>query len=137
MTALLDTGFLLAVAFERDQNHVAAATAMRAMKPPRFVVEPVVIEVFFMAAARLSYDRAIRLFSLLQTPAFQIIPLIPSDRQRMVELMQQYHDAELDIADVAQVAVAERMAISRIYTFDRRDFALIQPQHIPYFELLP
>lgn len=90
-----------------------------------------------MATTRLSYDRAVNLFSLLQSPAFHIVALTPEDRHRMVQIMHQYQDAELDIADVAQVAVAERMDISRIYTFDRRDFSLIRPQHIPYFELLP
>jgi predicted nucleic acid-binding protein len=30
--ALLDTSFLLAAAFERDQNHLAAARAMREIK---------------------------------------------------------------------------------------------------------
>jgi len=134
---LLDTSFLLAAAFDQDQNHRAAADAMREMKTTRLVVEPVVVEVFFMVAARLSYDRAIRIFELLQTSAFQIISLTAQDRRRMIALMQHYRDAELDIADVAQVAVAERLNISHIYTFDRRDFSLIQPQHIPYFQLHP
>jgi predicted nucleic acid-binding protein len=62
MTVLFDTSFLLAVALERDQNHPLAARAMRDTKSTRLVVAPVVVEVFFMAAARLSYDRAIRLW---------------------------------------------------------------------------
>jgi len=44
---------------------------------------------------------------------------------------------ELDYADLAQVAVAERLGIKRIYTFDRRDFGIIRPIHTDYFELLP
>jgi predicted nucleic acid-binding protein len=137
MTVLFDTSFLLAVAFERDQNHFVAAAAMREIKTTRLVVEPVVVEVFFMMTARLSYDRAIRLFQLLQTPAFQIISLTFDDRQRMIELMQRYRDAQLDIADVAQIAVAERMGVSRIYTFDKRDFSLVTPRHISHFEIIP
>ncbi len=50
--------------------------------------------------------------------------------------MIRYHDAELDFADVAQVAIAERLNISRIYTFDCRDFGMIRPSHIPAFDLL-
>jgi len=96
-----------------------------------------VIELFFMVSARISYQRAIELFALIQTTAFQIVDLSEADRQRMHEIMQQYQDAELDIADVAQLALAARLGITRIYTFDRRDFSLFRPTHCDYLELLP
>lgn len=137
MIALLDTGFLFAAAFQQDQHHTKAATAMRHMKGRRLVVAPVVIESFFVAATRLSYDRAVRMFELLQTPAFEILDLTAGDMVRMREIMRQYRDAELDIADVAQMAVAERLNITRIYTFDRRDFGMVIPKHTSHFELLP
>lgn len=110
---------------------------MRALKSRRLVASPVEIEVFFVAAARVSYERAVQMFALLLTPAFQIITLTAEDHQRMVALMRQYGDAELDFADVAQIAIAERLNVSQIYTFDRRDFGLVRPRHIAYFELLP
>ncbi|MBN1563704.1 MAG: PIN domain-containing protein [Anaerolineae bacterium] len=131
MTALLDTSFLLAAAFERDQNHVVAATALRNLTSGRLVASPVEIELFFMVSARISYDRAMALF------AFEIIDLTINDRQRMHEIMKQYRDARLDIADVAQLTLAERLNITRIYTFDRRDFSLFRPTHCDYLELLP
>lgn len=137
MTALLDTSFLLAAAFERDQNHTVAASALQNMTSERLVASPVVIEVFFMVTARISYDRAVTLFELMQTSAFKIINLSMLDRQRMREIMRQYQDAELDIADVAQIALAERLDVSRIFTFDRRDFSIFHPRHCEYFELLP
>lgn len=55
----------------------------------------------------------------------------------MSSLMRQYQDAELDIADIAQVALAERLNITQIYTFDRRDFIIVRPRHTDYFDLLP
>ena len=109
MAILLDTSMLLATIFERDQNYAAAADAMREIRSTRLVVEPVVIEAFFLTAARISFQRAIRLFEFLQTPAFEIVPLTAADRQRMVEIMWQFQDAKLDIADVAQVAAAEHV----------------------------
>lgn len=135
--ALLDTSFLLAAAFERDQNHSAAASVMRELKSARLIAAPVVVEVFFMAAARISYDRAIRLIDLLQSSAFQIVNLTVEDRQRMLEIMRLYHDAELDFADTAQIAIAERLKITQIYTFDRRDFSMVRPKHVSHFETLP
>lgn len=137
MTVLLDTSFLLAAAFERDHNHSLAASALRNLTSGRLVSSPVVIELFFMISARISYERAVELFALMQTAAFQIVDLSKADRQRMHEIMQQYQDAELDIADVAQLVLAERLGITRIYTFDRRDFSIFRPTHCEYLELLP
>ena len=90
-----------------------------------------------MVAARISYGRAVETFALMQTPAFQIVDISPVDRARMSEIMRQYQDAELDIADMAQLALAERLNITRIYTFDRRDFSIFRPTHCDYLELLP
>jgi uncharacterized protein len=129
--------FLLAAAFERDQNHVVAAPALRNLTTGRLVAAPVVIELFFMVSARISYGRAVALFVLMQTSAFQIVDLSQRDRQRMIEIMQQYQNAALDIADVAQFALAERLGITQIYTFDRHDFSLFRPTHCDFFELLP
>jgi predicted nucleic acid-binding protein len=54
-----------------------------------------------------------------------------------MDVMRTYLDADLDLVDCCLTALAERMNIRHICTFDRRDFALIRPQHTDYFELLP
>ena len=90
-----------------------------------------------MVSARISYERAVELFALMQTAAFQIVDLSGTDRQRMHDIMRQYQDAELDIADVAQLVLAERLGITRIYMFDRRDLSIFRPTHCDYLELLP
>lgn len=46
-------------------------------------------------------------------------------------------DAELDFADAAVIALAERLDIEHVATFDRRDFSIIRPQHCQAFQLLP
>jgi hypothetical protein len=33
--------------------------------------------------------------------------------------------------------MAERLNITEICTFDRRDFSMIRPQHVAYFAILP
>ncbi len=35
------------------------------------------------------------------------------------------------------MVIAERLNITRIVTFDRRDFSVFRPSHCEYFELLP
>lgn len=51
--------------------------------------------------------------------------------------MQRYREAELDFVDCCLTAIAERRNVQSICTFDRRDFSMIRPQHVDFFELLP
>jgi len=48
-----------------------------------------------------------------------------------------YADAGFDFVDCCIMALAERLQITPIYTFDHRDFAIFRRQHCPYLELLP
>jgi predicted nucleic acid-binding protein len=68
-------------------------------------------------------------------PAF--VSLTVADFIRAVALMDKYHDAELDFVDCCLTALAERLGITGICTFDRRDFSIIRPVHTDHFELLP
>ena len=54
-----------------------------------------------------------------------------------MEVMRQYQDAELDFVDARLTAMAERLNITQIATFDRHDFSMIRPKHMAYLELLP
>ncbi len=51
--------------------------------------------------------------------------------------MTTYASADLDFVDCAIMALAERLNIRQILTFDHRDFSIVRPQHNAYFELLP
>lgn len=74
---------------------------------------------------------------MLQTAAFQIEQLTREDMQRMTEIMRQYSDARFDYTDTAIMAVAERLNITEVYTFDHRDFSVFRPLHSAALVLLP
>ena len=137
MDALTDTSFLLATVAPRDQYHAAAREAPNKMQDTRQIVAAVLPELFYMTMVRVSYDAAVALVRQITTSGIPMIPLVDADYRRMDEIMRQYRDAEFDFVDVAQMAVAERLNIRRIYTFDRRDFVQFRPRHADYLELLP
>ncbi len=56
---------------------------------------------------------------------------------RMQEILSQYESAKFDFTDVAIMAQAERLNVTRVATFDRRDFSIIRPTHCKFLELLP
>jgi predicted nucleic acid-binding protein len=67
----------------------------------------------------------------------RLLPLFDDDIERVTTLLDMYASSRLDFADAATVAIAERHGITKIATFDRRDFSIIQPRHTTFFELLP
>lgn len=80
---------------------------------------------------------ALRFGNLLVAQLPPLVPLTMPDFIRALDVMRTYVDADLDIVDCCLTALAERMNITRLCTFDRRDFSIIRPNHADYFELLP
>ncbi len=137
MAVLVDTSLLLALAFARDANHTAASRALPALRQENCVVAaPVLTELFYMTMVRISYPRAIQVFARTRA-AFEIQALTEPDMFRMQQIMEQYQDAAFDFTDAAIMALSERLHITRVYTFDHRDFSIFRPQHCDYLELLP
>jgi len=110
---------------------------MAAIVEKRVLAAPMLSELFYMVTTRLDYQRAVRLFETLQSVAFQIEPLTASDMARMAEIMNQYADNRFDYVDTALMALSERLNITEVYTFDRRDFSAFRPAHIAALRLLP
>jgi len=90
-----------------------------------------------MISSRVNYPAAARFFKTLQSVAFQIEPLTAADMARMSEIMVEYEDNAFDFVDISVMAVSERLVITDIYTFDRRDFTVFRPKHCPSLILFP
>jgi uncharacterized protein len=63
-------------------------------------------------------------------------PVEPSDRGRIVDLVDQYEDLPLGAVD-ASVAACERVGAAALATLDRRHFAVVRPRHRDSLTLLP
>lgn len=137
MAVLIDTSFLLAVTYEKDARHSAARQARQNLKDQQVIPLPVVQEVFQLIVARRSYLHALQVFNTIRSSSSIIERVTDTDMARMAEIMAQYADAELDFADAAIMAIAERLNITQIYTFDRRDFSMFRPKHSDSLQLLP
>src|SRR5437016_2162625 len=109
MTVLIDTNFLLATVFPKDQNFRKAREAIRDLNEIRIIAAPVLPEIFFMLTSRMNYSAAAHFFITLQTRAFQIEPLIAADMVRMSEIIATYEDNAFDFVDVSIMALSERL----------------------------
>mgnify|MGYP005837234975 CR=1 FL=1 len=137
MTIPLDTNLFIAYTFARDMNHQRARQFLDNLPNERcLVAAPVLPELFYLCARVSDYATAVRVFSTVRAN-FEIVPLLGVDMQRMEHIMTHYADSRFDFTDTAIMALAERLSVARIATFDRRDFAQYRPMHAAHLTLLP
>jgi uncharacterized protein len=138
MAILIDTNFLLAAIFPNDANHLKARNTIKLLDPTFSIVPaPVLQELFYMTTVRINFSEAINYLEQVQRTGFDIQSLIEEDRARMIEILRRYASASFDYTDAAIMALSERLNITQVYTFDRRDFSVFRPKHCDYLELLP
>jgi hypothetical protein len=77
------------------------------------------------------------LWEMLARGAVQLLPLDLTDVPRIRELMRKYSDRLMDLADAALVRVAEREDIRKIFTIDRRDFAIYRLHNRVSLTIIP
>ena len=112
-------------------------TALRREREAVIVPQPLLSEICHLVNSRLGPTVERSFLEGLLASDWAVEPLTDTDLARAVDLLQIYADADLGFVDAALVAIAERLGISRLYTLDRRDFAIVRPAHVERFELLP
>jgi len=132
---LVDAGPLVALLHRDDRHHDLCVTALRSLREPLGTAWPVVTEAMYLLG--FSWQAQDALWEMIDSGAFGLVPLEVGDIPRMRELMRKYRDLPMDVADAALVRIAEREGIRRIFTLDRRDFAVYRPARVGRFLVIP
>jgi predicted nucleic acid-binding protein len=134
---ILDTSGLLAAIDSSQRLHKEAAAALRNAAPPLLLSPFVLAELDYLIATRVSSQAVTALLEQVADGAYRLEPIAAEDIARAVEVMGQYRDLELGLADASIVVLAERYRTVEILTLDERHFrALIGPAGRT-FRLLP
>ena len=136
MTALLDTGFLLAVLDADDELHPACTAALLAETVP-LLPDVVLPELAFMILRELGYSVLSHFLQSIIRGELVIERATTEDLARTVEILDKYADSRIDFVDCMIAAMAERLQIEAILTVDRRHFQLFRPRHCTHFDILP
>jgi predicted nucleic acid-binding protein len=132
---LVDAGPLVALLSSDDQHSAACVGALKAIRGPLGTVWPALTEAMHLLAARPTAQAA--LLDQLQTGTLGLLPLDDRDVPRIRELMRKYRNRPMDLADAALVRVAEREAITTIFTVDRSDFEVYRIYGRRKFRVIP
>lgn len=118
---LVDTGPLVALFDPKDGQHQWAAKILKAVRERLCTTIPVLTEVFHMLQPQSIGSDRVREFV-----ARGGLSVWFSDRAsltRAFELMEQYADQPMDLADASVIVAAEALQTRKVFTLDRADFA--------------
>lgn len=134
---LIDTSFLYAFFYRKEPRHEQALRFAKTASGALIMPDAVLVEAAFLFNTSGGISAVLYLLDKLRASGFKFEPIHPDDLPRIREIMATYADAKFDILDCCSMALAEKLDIRRICTFDRRDFSIFRPKHCDHLELLP
>jgi len=134
---LTDTAPLVAAADRDDRAHGLAARLFRELPGPFVVVTPVLTEAEYFIRRRVGSAAARALVADAVAGALSYHALEGPDLARAQAVLEAHRGLELGLADASIVAVAERLGVATVFTFDHRDFRRVRPAHMEAFDLVP
>ena len=133
--ALADTGALLAYLDRADAWHQACRTVLADLQLPLPTTSAVLTELFHLVGdSPKEFDVAA---GFVRSGAITLLPIGDEDLPDILTLMHKYRDRPMDYADATLVHLAQREAITTIFTVDHDDFETYRIGGRRRFRILP
>ena len=123
----VDTNVLVAAASRRDNNHDVALELLETIPDDLLVPPTVIAEACYLLQETSGVEGEVRFLKSFELGELQLADLTTADVARMAELTQDYGDLRLGGTDASLIAIAERLGISEVATFDRRHLGSCGP----------
>ena len=134
---VLDTSGLLAAMFADQRAHDECRAALEAAQPPLLLSPFVLAELDYLVGRHASVDVEISMLEEVATGAYALAALGAADVDRSRQLIDQYRDLGIGLADASLVVLAERAGTHDLLTLDERHFRAMTPIDGGVFRLLP
>jgi predicted nucleic acid-binding protein len=116
---LTDTGVLVALIATDERDHVRCAAALNTISGPMITTWAVFTEAMhLLRRGRGGWHLQSALWRLQERESLLIHPFDDQLTMRSRELMTQYQDTPMDLADATLVALAERLRLRELFTLD-------------------
>jgi len=135
VSALLDTGAILALLDRSDRWHRACAQTFDQLPLPLLTSEAVLAELFHLVGDS-RHEKEVA-WKFVRSGAVLLAAIEDSELPRIHGLMSRYWDRPMDFADATLVYLAEREALSIVFTVDHADFETYRIGGRRRFRVLP
>lgn len=133
---MVDSSYLYALSDIKDKyHHQAKAYASRLFIG--VVPDVVLTEVTHGLNRLIGHHVIVPFLQAFSSSAFELQAITKDDIQRAAAIMAKYPAAKLDFVDCCIMALSERLGITQVCTFDRRDFSIYRRTNGEALELLP
>lgn len=134
---LTDTGFWYAFFNAKDKHHLKSVQMMQKLDEGSITTWPVITETSYLLGKALGVRSQLRFLSALESNYIEISAISTQDLVRIYQLIEQYKDLPMDLADASLVILAEKLGHGRILSTDIRDFKTYRwKNHKPFQNLL-
>jgi uncharacterized protein len=134
---LVDSSYLYSLFDENDKDHKRAVAAATLRKGQFLIPYVILTEVAYLFNREGGVPAVLKFFDKLLKMQPELQDVTFADLSRARDIMAQYADARLDFVDCCLMALAERLNVTQICTFDRRDFEIFRPKHTTTLDILP
>jgi predicted nucleic acid-binding protein len=134
---ILDTSGLLSAIDASQTHHRAAAAALRQAEAPRFLSPFVLAELDYLLATRVSRPAEQALLGQVADGVYQLESFDGGDIARVNEILDQYADLDLGLADASLIVLSERHHMVDLLTLDERHFRAVRGPGGKPFRILP
>lgn len=137
MALLVDAGAFYAQADADEPQHEAVAEILLQEREALVTTELVVAEADYLILSRLGVGVELAFLEDLADGAYRVECLTPDELRTARDVVAQYRDLRLGLADASLVVLAHRYGAQRILTFDERAFRQVRPLQGGSFVILP
>ena len=134
---LLDTSGLLSALDESQRHHRECAAALAKALPPLLLSPFVLAELDYLLMRNVGRRGQAALLDEVASGAYQLEPFNAIDISRAKEVVEQYSDMEIGLADASLVVLARRHGVAEVLTLDERHFRAMRIEGRRRFRILP
>jgi uncharacterized protein len=134
---ICDTSGLLA-AYEHEGAREEQVVGVLEAEAQSLVLSPFVLaELDYLMANRSGVGAELRMLEDVANGVYRLAEFTSRDVGQAAEVVTQYKDLNIGLADASIVVLAARYNTTRVLTFDERHFRAMKPRHAASFTLLP
>ena len=134
---LLDTSGLLSALDESQRHHQECASLIGDAAPPLLLSPFVLAELDYLLMRHVGQHAQSALLDEVARGTYQLEPFTAVDIARAKEVVDQYADLKVGLADASIVVLAERHGVTEVLTLDERHFRAMRVERRKRFRVLP
>lgn len=137
MALIFDTGPLLAFLNSADREHAAIVRLIQADGGPFILPALVAAELDYLLGKRVGAAARRRFLGEVSEGRYRFEPCTADDFRHAVELDRAHAALDLGLVDASLCALAARLKIFRVATFDRRDLGRVSLPNGAALDIVP